>query len=147
MKRNDFGIPVYTYKKDPMPLHIKLLCALCGVLLGILVMLVFFAWVAYAEPAYTNSQIADAIFLTEGGNRAKVPYGILSVKVKDANEARQVCLNTIRNQRKRHASHTCNLTYLECLAKRYAPIKGATNDPTGLNKNWLSNIRYFLKKG
>jgi len=34
---------------------------------------------------------------------------------------------------------------LEKFAKRWAPI-GVKNDPTNLNKNWLKNVRSFLKQ-
>jgi len=97
---------------------------------------------------WSDIEIADAIYLAEGGAKAKVPYGILSVKVKDEAEARQVCLNTIRNNRKRYADygHKQYATYLEFLASRYCPI-GAGNDPKGLNQNWLKNVKYFLEKG
>jgi len=108
-----------------------------------------FATIIYATCfAYTDAQIADAIYLAEGGAKAKVPYGILSVKVKDEAEARQVCLNTIRNNHKRYADygHKQYATYLEFLASRYCPI-GAGNDPKGLNQNWLKNVKYFLEKG
>lgn len=37
-------------------------------------------------------------------------------------------------------------SYLEAFAERWAPTKNATNDPTGLNKHWLKNVRYFLSK-
>lgn len=33
---------------------------------------------------------------------------------------------------------------LEEFARIYCPI-GADNDPKGLNKNWLKNVRFFLK--
>lgn len=110
-------------------------------------LLVFMSF-ARAEEAYSDESVADAIYLAEGGKQAKVPYGILSVKVKDGREARQVCLNTIRNQRKRHANHKCGLTFLECLARRYAPTQGKnlTNKEKNLNHNWLHNVRYFLRK-
>jgi len=107
-----------------------------------------FATIIYATCfAYTDAQIADAIYLAEGGARAKVPYGILSVKVKDEAEARQVCLNTIRNNRKRYADYGYKQypDYLSFLASRYCPV-GASNDTSNLNKNWLKNVRYFLKK-
>ncbi len=107
-----------------------------------------FATIIYATCfAYTDAQIADAIYLAEGGARAKVPYGILSVKVKDEAEARQVCLNTIRNNRKRYANYGYKQypDYLSFLASRYCPI-GVSNDPSNLNKNWLKNVRYFLEK-
>lgn len=35
------------------------------------------------------------------------------------------------------------LIYIEFLASRYCPI-GADNDPQGLNKNWVKNVKYFL---
>ena len=33
---------------------------------------------------------------------------------------------------------------LEAFAARWCPI-GAENDPTGLNKNWLRNARYYME--
>ncbi len=95
--------------------------------------------------AYTDQELCSAIYKSEGGENAQYLYGIRSVKYDTPEEARQICLNTIRNQRRRHEAHVCNLSYLECLAKRYCPI-GADNDPKGLNKNWLKNVRYFLKE-
>ncbi|MBM4137500.1 MAG: hypothetical protein FJ241_11825 [Nitrospira sp.] len=97
--------------------------------------------------AYTDDQIADAIFLAEGGYKAKYLYGIVSVKYKDEAEARKICLNTIRNNRKRYDDygHKQYPTYLEFLQSRYCPI-GASNDPKNLNKNWLKNVRYFLER-
>jgi len=94
---------------------------------------------------YTNEQIANAIYWAEGGAKAKVPYGILSIKVKDKAEARQICFNTIRNQRIRHAKHNCGLDFISCLGSRYCPI-GAKNDPKGLNKNWVKNVKFYLEK-
>ena len=110
----------------------------------IILAIVIFASTGRAEE-FTNEQIANAIYLAEGGSKAKVAYGILSVKVKDEKEARQVCLNTIKNQRKRHGAHNCGLDFLTCLARRYAPI-GASNDPKDYNKNWLKNVKYFLMR-
>ena len=95
---------------------------------------------------WTDNQIVNAIYYAEGGSKAVKPYGILSVPCETKEECRRICLNTIRNQRVRHAQHSCGLTYLECLAKRYAPV-GVTNDPTNLNKNWLKNVLYYLNKG
>lgn len=51
---------------------------------------------ASAEDTYTNEQIANAIYQAEGGKG--YDYGIKSVSYKDEAEARQICLNTIRNQ-------------------------------------------------
>lgn len=35
--------------------------------------------------------------------------------------------------------------YIEFLGSRYCPV-GADNDPQGLNKNWVKNVKYFLTK-
>ena len=94
--------------------------------------------------AWEDAEIANAIYFAEGGPKAKVPYGILSVKVSGVDEARRVCLNTIRNQRKRHASHKCSLDFLACLANRYCPV-GAEND-NGTNRFWVKNVRCLLEK-
>lgn len=97
---------------------------------------------------YTNEQIANAIYKAEGGKRAKKPYGILSVKCEGEKECRQVCLNTIKNNRIRYKKHGQRKfgTYLAFLASRYCPV-GAGNDPKGLNRHWLKNVTYFLERG
>jgi len=91
-------------------------------------------------------KLCNAIFKAEGGYKATYLYGIRSIKYKDEAEARQICLNTIRNNRKRYAKygHKKYDTYLEFLASRYCPV-GAINDPTGLNKHWLKNVKFFLR--
>ena len=90
--------------------------------------------------------LADAIFLAEGGYKATYLYGIRSVKYDTEAEARQICLNTIRNNEKRYADYGYKKydTYLEFLASRYCPIN-ADNDPRGLNQNWLKNVKYYYK--
>ncbi len=97
---------------------------------------------------YTNEEIADAIFKAEGGMKAQYWYGIRSVKYDSLKEARKICLNTIRNQRKRHSKHNCELTYLECLHNRYAPTKGNLSQvEMNLNRYWLTNVLFFLNQG
>ena len=114
---------------------IVLLCTIFGILL-----LIYFTRSADSKD-YTNEKIADAIYLAEGGKKAKVPYGILSVKT---NDPRKICINTIRNQRIRHKKHNCGKDFLQCLADRYCPIN-CSND-RGTNKYWYKNVIYFLKK-
>lgn len=41
--------------------------------------------------------LTDAIFLAEGGEHTSYPYGIKSIRVKNATEAREVCRRTIIN--------------------------------------------------
>ena len=114
----------------------------------VVVLFVLIAGTADAENdamTYPAEKIVDAIYLAEGGSKAQFLYGIRSVRYTGALEARQICLNTVRNQYKRHRAHTCGKPYMQCLADRYCPI-GCDND-TGTNKYWLKNVMYFLTKG
>ena len=91
-------------------------------------------------PEYFNS-VVDAIYLAEGGSCAKVPYGILSVKVSSKEEARRVCYNTVKNNWRRWEDAGKPGLYTDFLADRYCP-KSA--DPQG-NINWKKNIVRILK--
>lgn len=88
-------------------------------------------------------RLADAIFRAEGGKKAKVSHGILSVPVKNAAHARQVCKRTIRNTWDRWTLAGKPGDFVEFLGRRYAPI-GAKNDPKGLNCNWIRNVKNRL---
>ena len=94
----------------------------------------------YAESQYTDAQIADAIYLAEGGPKALYAYGVL--KHYRHTSARQACLNTIAHARRDYKDSG---DFILFLSKRYAPI-GAANDPRGLNKNWIKNVKFFLQK-
>ncbi|MFA5388841.1 MAG: hypothetical protein WC312_03705 [Candidatus Omnitrophota bacterium] len=109
-------------------------------------MVILFIATARGEE-YTDEQIVRAIFLAEGGYKVQYLYGIRSVKYSDINEARRICFNTVRNNRRRYADYGYKKykTYLEFLASRYCPI-GCDND-SGTNKYWLRNVKYFLAKG
>jgi hypothetical protein len=87
---------------------------------------------------YSNDQIADAIYKAE--NSKAHPYGILAHYKHTT--PRQACLNTIAHARRDFKGGD----FLSFLAGRYCPV-GASNDPTGLNKNWLRNVKYFLGRG
>jgi len=97
--------------------------------------------------AWTDTEIVNAIYQAEGGASAQYKYGIRSVHYQDEAEARHICFNTVRNNRKRFADygHIKYATYLEFLASRYCPI-GVSNDPKGLNQHWLKNVRFFLNE-
>jgi hypothetical protein len=88
-------------------------------------------------------RLATAIYWAEGGAKTNHPYGILK-KYKHTTP-RKACLNTIKNQKIRHANHNCGKDFLTCLRDRYCPI-GCTND-NGTNRFWLANVKYFLQKG
>lgn len=105
--------------------------------------------VALAEEQPDFNKLVDAIYFAEGAERAKKPFGILSVSCDGYEDCRKICYNTVRNNWRRWQNKTHNAdkynTYLEFLASRYAPI-GVSNDPTNLNKNWLKNVTYFYNK-
>jgi hypothetical protein len=92
--------------------------------------------------AASDDAIADAIYRVEGGSRAKVPYGILSIKVRDEAHARRICLNTIKNNRVRWIKAGQPGAFLDYLADRYCPRSA---DPIG-NKNWKRNIHKLVKE-
>ena len=100
---------------------------------------------ATACQAYSNEQIVNAIFKAEGGYKATYLYGIRSISYQNEAEARRICFNTVRNNRKRFANQTIHKEYLNFLASRYCPV-GAKNDPNNLNQHWIGNVRYFLEK-
>ena len=87
------------------------------------------------------NKLADAIYKAEGGAKTAHPYGILK-KYKTTNP-RQACLNTLRSKYKLWVASGRQKSYLQFLSERYAPI-GASNDPKGLNQNWLKNVSFFL---
>jgi hypothetical protein len=89
----------------------------------------------------TDDEIANAIYKLEGGAKAKAPYGILSMKVRDKAHARRICLATIRNLRTRWIKAGRPGDELDFLANRYCPPSA---DPVG-NRNWKRNIKTILK--
>ena len=86
--------------------------------------------------------LADAIYMAEGAEKAKYPYGIISVSCLGEEACRRVCKNTIKNTFRRWDGKGDYLTYLSNI---YAPI-GAKNDPKGLNKNWERNVTFYLRR-
>lgn len=120
------------------PLHKTLLALLIGSLM--------LSWLLMKEAraeeeivaGYSVERLADAIYLAEGGAKTRHPYGILT-KYKTTTP-RQACINTIRHKYRDWVELGSHGDFLAYLQGRYCPI-GAANDPTGLNKNWLSNVK------
>ena len=90
-------------------------------------------------PAHEVERIVNAIYHAEGGPKARVPYGILSVKVRSQAEARRVCANTVRNNWARWEAAGRPGPFLDFLAARYCPPSA---DPAG-HRNWKRNVRTF----
>ena len=92
---------------------------------------------------YDVERLATAIYHAEGGAKTAHPYGILA-KYKTTTP-RDACKNTIRSKWREWVKLGAKGDYLAYLQSRYAPI-GAENDPTGLNRNWLKNVRFWYIK-
>ena len=114
------------------------------IVLAIVVFFMLSREVMAGEPFYSNEEIADAIYLAEGGAKTNHPYGILA-KYKTTTP-RQACINTIKSARIRFAKQSKETDFVYFLSLTYCPI-GAKNDPTGLNKNWIKNVKFFLERG
>lgn len=91
---------------------------------------------------YTTKEICQAIWHIEGGKNTKYPYGIKSVSCNGKEECKQICWNTIENNRIRYAQYGYKefKTYLEFLASRYCPL---SEDKC---ENWLPNLKRKLKE-
>lgn len=89
---------------------------------------------------WSNDEIANAIYFAEGGAATRHPYGIL--KKYKTTTPRQACINTIKHARR---DWNGKGDFIEFLGSRYCPV-GAANDPTGLNKNWVKNVKRILEK-
>jgi len=86
-------------------------------------------------------KIANAIYRAEGGPQASVPYGILTVKIGNAAQARHVCLATIRNNWRCWQQAGRPGDFIDFLADHYCPLSA---DPAG-NANWKRNLRFFTR--
>lgn len=97
----------------------------------------------HAKQDYSDEDIAEAIYVAEGGTQTRYPYGIKSINTHgDREYARKICLTTIRNNRKRFAKQSkCN-DFIVFLGSRYCP-PGAHR----LNKYWVTNVKRILAKG
>jgi len=99
----------------------------------------------YINIKYNSNDLCNAIYWAEGGENAKVPYGILSVHCSSRAKCRACCLRTIETQwRNFTKTNQKSTAFLQFFAGKYCPI-GADNDPEGLNRHWLKNVQYYLR--
>lgn len=110
----------------------------------LIIFLFLFTTNVYASTIIDTDKYCDAIRKAEGNPN----YGILSIKCHSEAQCRQYCKNTVYNTLIKYRSTRCKTGEpdIDCLARRYAPLN-ANNDPQGLNKNWIKNVAYHLKKG
>ncbi len=112
----------------------SLFCLACG----------FGDGVAYSAPKPAENpyiaRVVQAIYHAEGVN-SRHPYGILSVQTSDP---RQTCYEVVNWRYLVWSSGPRTESFISYLSRSYCPI-GASNDPTGLNVNWVRNVSYFME--
>lgn len=84
------------------------------------------------------NRLLDAVWKAEGGEKARFPYGITTVRVKSPNHARQIARRTLT----RALSERPDLPWIEATARVYCPAK---TDSQG-HKNWKKNVWFFYNK-
>jgi hypothetical protein len=95
-----------------------------------------------ACPPGFPEKMADVIYKAEGGSKTKWPYGVKSVKVKDAAEARRVTINSVKNNWRRWEKAGKPGGFIPFMAARWCPVAA---DPVG-NKNWTANVTRLMGK-
>ena len=107
-----------------------------------LLSLILFLSVSAFADTFDPNAIADAIYKAEGAAKTKFPYGIKSINTHgDKDYARKICLNSIRNARKRWIEAGKPEDFISFLASRYCPVSAHK-----LNKNWVRLVKYFINK-
>ena len=89
--------------------------------------------------------IVAAIRYAENGGKGK-EYGILHPRVKPTYRSQAGwCAATVQKNYDRWVKAGRKGDYVTFLGKKYCPI-GADNDPNGLNKHWIPNVKKFQKR-
>jgi hypothetical protein len=110
------------------------------VILATIIIIVLGLWISKAHAETVDvEKLATAIYYAEGGAKTSHPYGVL-VHYKHTTP-RQAAINTIN-----HALRDWNGKgdFVSFLGRRYCPV-GAKNDPRGLNRNWIRNVKHFME--
>ena len=129
----DGYLPLVHSKSQWESAKILLLC-----LLGVAVICLFSQCSmtpARAEELPSNERIAQAIYHAE--NSKKYPYGIKSINTYGNKEyARKICLNSIRNAKKRWIKAGMPEDFLVYMGRRFSP--------PDINPNWVRLVKHFL---
>mgnify|MGYP003653092869 CR=1 FL=1 len=92
--------------------------------------------------------ILFAIRNAENG-RDGLEFGVTHHKAKDQPNSLRVqagwCAATVSKNYKRWLDTKEDIDFLSFLGRRYCPV-GAANDPTGLNRYWITNVRAFSER-
>ena len=89
--------------------------------------------------------IVAAIRYAENG-RAGREYGILHPRVKPTYRSQAGwCAATVQKNYDRWVKAGRKGGFITFLGNRYCPV-GAKNDPNGLNKHWIPNVKKYTKR-
>jgi len=95
----------------------------------------------YEAPAVPD--MVRAVYNAEGGPDATFLYGIRSVHYSSPEEARRICERSVINSIKRWNKSGRPCDFVEFMSRRYCPVH-APNDPHGVNRYWVKNVRFYL---
>jgi hypothetical protein len=85
--------------------------------------------------------IAEAIYKAEGGDKAHYAYGIKSVRYRNKEHARQICVESVRNNVRRWYAAGKPGDFFDFMRNRYAPLSDAD-----CNRHWAKNVRFYVAK-
>lgn len=94
-----------------------------------------------APPPGFAEKMADAIYIAEGGAKTRFPYGVKSIKTRNAAHARQITINSINNNWRRWEQAAKPGEFITFMATRWCPPSA---DPQG-HKNWIKNVNRLMK--
>ncbi len=95
-----------------------------------------------------DKKIAEAIYRAEGAENTRYPYGIMGYGKLSKDKAYKICMNTIRNSRKRWVNAGKPEDFIIFLGNRYVPTEGKNLSALEreLNPNWVRNVKFFINK-
>lgn len=92
--------------------------------------------------------ILFAIRTAENGRKG-IEFGVLHPRAVDQPNSLRVqagwCAATVSKNHKRWIDSGKTTDFITFLGNRYCPV-GADNDPNGLNKHWIPNVRKLAKR-
>jgi len=89
--------------------------------------------------------VVASIRHAENGGKGR-EYGILHPRVKPTYRSQAGwCSATVQKNYDRWVKAGRKGDFISFLGARYCPV-GADNDPTGLNKHWIKNVKYYLTR-
>ena len=98
---------------------------------------------AKAVPPVDVDKLVTAIGKAE--NSKAHPYGVMSKRPLSREQARKICERTVREIVRYWEASGRRKDLIQWIGIFYSPV-GASNDPTGLNRNWVRNVRAIYSR-